>query len=72
MKLETSIVKNLKQKFDKMQEGYQDQIKYFNERTEVKIHEACRKVMRETEDETHLMRVMLKKDIEEAIEVERQ
>ena len=28
--------------------------------------------MRETEDETNLMRVMFKKDIEEAIKVERQ
>ena len=58
MKQETSIVKYLKQKLDKMQEGYQYQIKYFNERTEEKIHEACRKVMRETEDETNLMRDM--------------
>ena len=33
MKLETSIVKNLKQKLDEMQEGNQDQMKYFNERT---------------------------------------
>ena len=64
MKLETSIVENLKKKLDEMQEGYQYQVKYFNERTEEKIHEACRKVMKELEEE------MFRKDIEKAIKVE--
>ena len=33
-KLEASILGSLKKKLEEMQEGYQEQVKYFNERTE--------------------------------------
>ena len=65
MRLETSIVENFKKKLDEMKEGYRYQVKYFNERTEEEIHEACRKVMRQREEELNLIREMFKKDIEE-------
>ena len=72
MRLKTSIVENFKKKLDEMKERYQYQVKYFNERTEEEIHEACRKVMRQREEETNLMGEILKKDIEESIKVENQ
>ena len=48
------------------------QVKYFNERTEEEVLEACKKVMKEREVEMNLMGEMFKRDIEEVIKVESQ